>query len=157
MIIISIICLITSIFITLPKINNPIKITLMIVLIALITATIFCIELSSWYSFLLFLIYVGGILVIFAYFTATSPNQYNDGNKKTFLIIPILFITLISRILIINKSIVSINTQSDQLIIIFTNPNIYTLIIITLILLITIVIVVKLSSRSKGPLRAFMT
>lgn len=157
MIIISIICLITSMFIVLPKINNPIIITLIIILIALITALIFCAEISSWYSFLLFLIYVGGILVIFAYFTATSPNQYNKRRKKTFIIIPFTFITLILRILTLNKFIVSINRQSSQLIIIFTNPNIYTLIIITLILLITIVIVVKLSSRSKGPLRAFIT
>lgn len=157
MIIISIICLITSMFITLPKINNPIIITLIIILIALTTALIFSIEVSSWYAFLLFLIYVGGILVIFAYFTATSPNQYIDKNKRIFIITPILFIGLISTILILNKSILSINTQSNQLIIIFTRPNIYTLIIITLVLLITIVIVVKLCSRSKGPLRAFIT
>lgn len=157
MIIISIICLITSIFIILPKINNPIIITLIIVFIALITALIFCIEISSWYSFLLFLIYVGGILVIFAYFTATSPNQYNKRRKGIFIIIPVLFSTLLFTILITNKTILSINRQARQLIILFTNPNIYTLIIITLILLITIVIVVKLSSRSKGPLRAFIT
>lgn len=157
MIIISIICLITSIFIILPKINNPIIITLIIVFIALITALIFCIEISSWYSFLLFLIYVGGILVIFAYFTATSPNQYNKRRKRTFIIIPILFSILLFIILVTNKTIISINRQARQLIILFTNPNIYTLIIITLILLITMVIVVKLSSRSKGPLRAFIT
>jgi len=144
-------------FITLPKINNPIIITLIIILIALTTALIFSIEVSSWYAFLLFLIYVGGILVIFAYFTATSPNQYIDKNKRIFIITPILFIGLILTILILNKSILSINTQSNQLIIIFTRPNIYTLIIITLVLLITMVIVVKLCSRSKGPLRAFIT
>jgi NADH-ubiquinone oxidoreductase chain 6 len=144
-------------FITLPKINNPIIITLIIILIALTTALIFCIEVSSWYAFLLFLIYVGGILVIFAYFTATSPNQYRNKNKRIFIITPILFIGLILIILIINKSTLTIDSQSNQLIIIFTTPNIYTLIIITLVLLITIVIVVKLSSRSKGPLRAFMT
>lgn len=30
---------------------------------------------SRWFGFIIFLIYIGGILVIFAYFTAIQPNQ----------------------------------------------------------------------------------
>jgi NADH-ubiquinone oxidoreductase chain 6 len=113
--------------------------------------------LSSWYAFLIFLIYVGGILVIFAYFTATSPNQQQISSKqiiKTTLIA--LFVTGLA-ILYTNKTIPLTPTKSHQLIRLYTSHNIYTLILITLILLITMVIVVKLSSRSKGPLRTFIT
>lgn len=157
MIIIIILCLTTSIFLILTKINNPIQITLIIIFIALIIASLFCSTLSSWYAFLIFLIYVGGILVIFAYFTASSPNQQNIRNKKIIknilIFIPIRFILSI----ITNNTINITQTKSHQLIRIFTSHNIYTLIIITLVLLITIVIVVKLCSRSKGPLRTFIT
>lgn len=150
-------CLTTSTFLTLPKANNPLSITLIIIFIALITACIFSMTLSSWYAFLIFLIYVGGILVIFAYFTATSPNQQQISSKqiiKTTLIA--LFVTGLA-ILYTNKTIPLTPTKSHQLIRLYTSHNIYTLILITLILLITMVIVVKLSSRSKGPLRTFIT
>lgn len=150
-------CLTTSIFLTLPKANNPISITLIIIFIALIIACTFCVNLSSWYAFLIFLIYVGGMLVIFAYFTATSPNQQKIERKK--IIKTALSILLITRsfIIYINKNTPITASKSHQLIRIFTNNNVYTLILITLILLITIIIVVKLSSRSKGPLRTFIT
>lgn len=156
MILTTILCLTTSMFLTLPKINNPLIITLMIILIALITASIFGITLSSWYAFLIFLIYVGGILVMFAYFTATSPNQQTIRNKKVFKTL-LLTLPITSSIVFINNQVLITRTKSHQLIRIFTSHNIYTLIIITLVLLITIVIVVKLSSRSKGPLRTFIT
>ena len=156
MILTTILCLTTSIFLTLPKINNPLIITLIIILIALITASIFGITLSSWYAFLLFLIYVGGMLVMFAYFTATSPNQQTIRNKRVIKVL-LLAIPITSAFIFFNNQVLITASKSHQLIRIFTSHNIYTLIIITLILLITIVIVVKLCSRSKGPLRTFMT
>jgi len=157
MIIIIILSITTSIFLILTKINNPIQITLIIIFIALIVAGIFCSTISSWYAFLIFLIYVGGILVIFAYFTASSPNQQYIRIKKITKRI-FIFLVLTSRsIIIINRIINIVPSKSNQLITIFTSHNIYTLIIITLVLLITIVIVVKLCSRSKGPLRTFIT
>lgn len=157
MIIIIILCLTTSIFLILTKINNPIQITLIIIFIALIVASIFCRTLSSWYAFLIFLIYVGGILVIFAYFTASSPNQQYTRIKKITKRILIFIPITLGIIITINNFINIVPSKSNQLIRIFTSHNIYTLIIITLVLLITIVIVVKLCSRSKGPLRTFIT
>lgn len=157
MILTIILCLTTSIFLTLPKTNNPLSITLIIIFIALITACIFSTTLSSWYAFLIFLIYVGGILVIFAYFTATSPNQQQISGKRIIKTILLAILATGSAIIYINKTIPLTPSKSHQLIRLYTSHNIYTLIIITLILLITMVIVVKLSSRSKGPLRTFIT
>lgn len=150
------VCFTTSLFLTLPKIKGPLQITLIIIIIALLTASIFSSFISSWYAFLIFLIYVGGILVIFAYFTATSPNQQITSIKK---IIRSISINFILSVFIIRKIYAEdiYMPQHQQLITIFIKENIFTLIIITLILLITIVIVVKLSSSSKGPLRTFIT
>ncbi len=157
MILTIILCLTTSIFLTLPKANNPLSITLIIIFIALITASTFCITLSSWYAFLIFLIYVGGILVIFAYFTATSPNQQQITSKPIIKTISLMILITRSTLIFINKTIPLTPAKSHQLIRLYTAHNMYTLILITLILLITMVIVVKLSSRSKGPLRTFIT
>lgn len=157
MIIIIILSLTTSIFLLLTKINNPIQITLTIIFIALIVAAIFCRRISSWYAFLIFLIYVGGILVMFAYFTASSPNQQYIRIKKIAKSMLLFLPISLGAIINIDNLINIVPSKSNQLIRIFTSHNIYTLIIITLVLLFTMVIVVKLCSRSKGPLRTFIT
>jgi|GWRWMinimDraft_12_1066020.scaffolds.fasta_scaffold21612_2 NADH-ubiquinone oxidoreductase chain 6 len=147
--------LITATYIRIIIVSSPVQITLIIILIALLTAALFSNLISSWYAFLLFLIYVGGILVIFAYFTATSPNQQITNIKK--VIVAILVRFSFSLITIYRLDFFqSINYRSYQIISIFSSNNSYLLIGITIILLLTIIIVVKLASRSKGPLRSFI-
>lgn len=145
---------ILSAFILLPTIKTPLSITLTIILIRLITSILFRISISSWFAFLIFLIYVSGILVIFAYFTATTPNQSKIRIKS--IIYTIMIIISINFIIIYYFiSIPLIIVQKYQIISIFSLQNILILIIITIILLFTIVVVVKLTVRSKGPLRVF--
>lgn len=147
--------LITATYIRIVIVTRPVQITLIIIFIALLTASLFSRLISSWYAFLVFLIYVGGILVIFAYFTATSPNQQIRNIKKVILRISIRFPTLI--IIIINTNYFQrIESKRYQIIALFSSNNSYLLIGITIILLLTIIIVVKLASRSKGPLRSFI-
>lgn len=148
--------LIAAAYLTIATVKRPIQITLIVIFIALLTASSFSILISSWYAFLIFLIYVGGILVIFAYFTATSPNQQRTDSKKlTFTI----FISFTIFIIIITYTNLNnyINHDQQQIIRLFSANNTYILIGITIILLLTIIIVVKLASRSKGPLRSFIT
>lgn len=154
--IIFITCIITATYISIIIVSRPVQITLIIIFIALLTASLFSRLISSWYAFLLFLIYVGGILVIFAYFTATSPNQHITNRKKLITSIIISFLVLIIVIFSTNYY-KSIEAGSYQIISIFSSNNSYLLIGITFILLLTIIIVVKLASRSKGPLRSFIT
>lgn len=148
--------LITATYIRIVIVSRPVQITLIIILIALLTAALFSSLISSWYAFLVFLIYVGGILVMFAYFTATSPNQQIKDIKKVLITIFIRFPSSLIFIYSINFY-QSIESKNYQIISIFSSNNSYLLIGITIILLLTIVIVVKLASRSKGPLRSFIT
>lgn len=147
--------LITATYIRIIIVSSPVQITLIIILIALLTAALFSNIISSWYAFLLFLIYVGGILVIFAYFTATSPNQQITNIKKVIIAILVRFSLSIITIYRLDFF-QSVNYRSYQIISIFSSNNSYLLIGITIILLLTIIIVVKLASRSKGPLRSFI-
>ena len=147
--------LITATYIRIVIVTRPVQITLIIIFIALLTASLFSRLISSWYAFLVFLIYVGGMLVIFAYFTATSPNQQIRNIKKVILRISIRFPTSI--IIILNTNhFQRIECGRLQIIALFSSNNSYLLIGITIILLLTIIIVVKLASRSKGPLRSFI-
>jgi len=145
--------IITTTF-TLYLASTPIILGINILIMALLLSLVFASFIRSWFAFLIFLIYVGGILVIFAYFLALTPNQQiaNSNNLVYALISLITFIVLtyVSNIKI--PSISEMYQGNSALYIINAAPF---LIILALILLITIIIVVKLTTRSKGPLRPF--
>lgn len=140
------ICLIISI--------NPISIGIIILLYALITTIIFSITTSSWLAFSIFLIYIRGILVLFSYFTAISPNIPIPSiiiNLIIFIIIP--FTIIISKSIFINSPIIYKNTQF--IISLYINQFFYSILLLIIILLVTIIIVVKLVHLTSGPLRPF--
>lgn len=145
--------IITTTF-TLYLASTPIILGINILIMALLLSLVFASFIRSWFAFLIFLIYVGGILVIFAYFLALTPNQQiaNSNNLVYALISLITFIVLTYVSNIIIPSISEMCQGNSALYIINAAPF---LIILALILLITIIIVVKLTTRSKGPLRPF--
>lgn len=134
-------------------IPNPLSLAIIILTIAITTALLIALLISSWIAFLLFLIYIGGILVIFAYFVATSPNF--PINIKIPLTIR-FFIFSVLLYLLQNTSPQIVSIKSSSLNTFYSTHTTSTLIILALILLLTIIIVVKLVSLPKGPLRPFI-
>ena len=133
---------------------NPLTIGLIILFLALTLSVIFSLSISSWVALLIFLIYIGGILVIFSYFVAITPNQ----NLSVIAVISILLSSILILIFIsfMLDMLIPINiAYSTQTNIIYEQYNIQTLIILALILLFTMVVVVKVSIHNKGPLRPF--
>jgi len=130
---------------------SPINLGLTILIIALSTSIIFALIYSSWIAFLLFLIYIRGILIIFAYFVTLSPNIPINISKPILITIPI-----ITYIIFLENSLYPPLTTFQININTFYSPlTRNTLIILALVLLLTIVIVVKITSSTKGPLRPF--
>lgn len=149
------ILLISSLAINIFIIISPLSIGITILFIALSVAIIFSCAISSWIAFLIFLIYVSGILVIFSYFVSLTPNQ------STNLIS--IFITISSTFIILFLLSLVTYIKSPSPVIYFTQSNIFylkqnssILILLALILLLTIIIVVKLTTNTKGPLRSFI-
>jgi carbon starvation protein CstA len=94
------------------------------------------------------------MLVIFAYFLALTPNQ----QISNFNIIPYALITLLTFSALTYTTNIKIPTFSDISqgnSILYISRTAPFLILLALILLLTIVIVVKLTRRSRGPLRPF--
>lgn len=104
-------------------------------------------EARTWLAILLFLMYVGGILVTLSYFLALCPNQ--SVRFTPFLIMPIgirfLFVGALPNYQI---------TNSFEVCDIYKSYNITSLIVLRIVLFLAMVRVVKMVRRSSGALRA---
>nr|YP_001798464.1 NADH dehydrogenase subunit 6 [Trigoniophthalmus alternatus]ABS57562.1 NADH dehydrogenase subunit 6 [Trigoniophthalmus alternatus] len=138
--------------------------TLMIqtLLISLLMGTIFS---SYWFSYVLFLIFLGGLLVLFIYIASLASNDMFPTSMKSFMMTIIvlstiiMMATLVDKLLIINKI---TNNQKINLIkstidisvskfyIMSMSPMTVTLITY---LFLTLIIAVKITKIYKGPLR----
>lgn len=130
--------------------NNPIRLSIIIIIIATIVSIITRLNLSSWYAIILFLIYVGGLLVMFSYFVRLRSNDPIILKRKIhFIVIPtILYKSL-------NLQISSNLYNSSQINILYKPINIITILLITIALLVIIIIVIKIVKSNNGPLRGF--
>lgn len=134
--------------------HNPLTIGLIILFISLFLAILFAYSISSWIAFLIFLIYIGGMIVIFSYFVSIIPNQtlsifYNIS------IILISLTTIASSSFFLNIHPLIVSSQPLLLNMLYLQTHVPILIFLALILLFTIIVVVKLTILSKGPLRPF--
>nr|BDQ44257.1 NADH dehydrogenase subunit 6 [Amynthas yamade] len=134
--------------------TTPIMLGINILAMALLLSATLATSMSSWYAFLVFLIYIGGMLVMFAYFLALTPNQQMPTTSNTiYMLMTLITLTTVA---IMTEMKISIPQEYYQdtsyLYSVSTAPM---LIMLALILLLTMVIVVKLTNRSKGPLRPF--
>nr|QGZ10028.1 NADH dehydrogenase subunit 6 [Eisenia nordenskioldi pallida] len=135
--------------------STPIILGMNILAMALLLSMVFASFISSWFAFLVFLIYVGGMLVMFAYFLALTPNQQitNSSNTIYALLSMVTFGAMTYTINIKIPPVMEFYQGNSLLYLKTTAPFI---ILLALILLLTMVIVVKLTTLSKGPLRPFM-
>nr|AXA45536.1 NADH dehydrogenase subunit 6 [Paederus fuscipes] len=116
--------------------------------------------LNYWFSYILFLIMIGGMLVLFIYMTSVASNEKFKFSMKIFYLFMIMMIFLL---MIMNYDSMLIN-PTNLLIIKQTNLNIslskfinfpFNLILYMMIiyLFITLIAVVKITNIKYGPLR----
>lgn len=134
--------------------TTPFIFAINILAIALLAATTLAASLRTWYGFLVILIYIGGILVIFAYFLALCPNHQLPTTENT-IFIAVTFATLTLAAIITKTKIFIPQEMHQGKIYLYAARTAPILFLLALILFLTIVIVVKLTNRSRGPLRPF--
>nr|YP_009509756.1 NADH dehydrogenase subunit 6 [Buccinulum fuscozonatum]AXF46372.1 NADH dehydrogenase subunit 6 [Buccinulum fuscozonatum] len=148
----------------LPLMMQPLSLGLIIMLSTLLMCFISAITLSSWYGYILFLIYVGGLLVMFAYVAALSPNVlFGKGTPMLF------FSILIIPLALIFYSYPLIDLSSTSYLYIFSelkflkmygiemvSPQMISILIgLAIILLINLIVVVKICYYQHASLRPF--
>nr|ADO60490.1 NADH dehydrogenase subunit 6 [Elmidae sp. BMNH 840216] len=121
---------------------------------------------NFWFSYILFLIMIGGMLVLFIYMTSIASNEmFKYSNKLTIfvftLIITLTIIMFNSDQLIMNQNVFNIDST------IFNNPELFKLSLnkylnfpsnimlffMIIYLFITLIAVVKITNISYGPMR----
>lgn len=122
-----------------------------------------------WFSYILFLVFVGGILILFIYMSSLASNEIINFSTKPLInfILLIRFMTIITlfydKFFILNSFFNSeiINFKFNFLIQenhlslskIFNSPNNFIIILLINYLLLTLIIVAKITNSFTGPLR----
>ena len=147
-----------------PLIAQPLSLGMAIMISSLFLCTLTALTLSSWYAYILFLIYVGGLLVMFAYVAALSPNVLFTGGgpllffAATFtLLLGLLYRTPFPDLRMIRpletaSAAKTLKRYGSQLV---SEGSAFILIGLGLILLINLVAVVKICYYQHASLRPF--
>nr|QLY89865.1 NADH dehydrogenase subunit 6 [Viviparus viviparus] len=67
-----------------PLMAQPLSLGFVIIVFTLLMCLLISVFVSSWYAYILFLIYVGGLLVMFAYVAALIPNILMNVSSSMF-------------------------------------------------------------------------
>lgn len=134
---------------------SPIALGTLILILALQLSLIFSLSSSSWFALLLFLIYIGGLLVIFSYFIAMCPNL-PIPIKSPFYTLLLTFIVCQFLLPSPSLNLWSMSPPTAPILTALLAPNSLPLFLfLASILFFALILVVKLSLRTSGPLRPF--
>ena len=155
MLLILLIALRTAIILSTLLTLNPATLRIWLIISAATLSVSMGISSISWFGLILFLIYIGGILVIFSYFVVIQPNQHLE--IKTLIITTILTIFILSRFFINQpKTLYSIFTLKSAPPFLLILPNsLIILLILAIVLFLALVAAVKITKLHEGPLRPF--
>nr|UAM92174.1 NADH dehydrogenase subunit 6 [Deleaster bactrianus] len=133
---------------------------LLLAQITLIALMMTLISNNSWFSYILFIIMVGGLLILFIYMTSLASNEKFKFSFKIMIlnITNIMFMFLTYFIDQMNFNLMNKFNFNNYMININMNkffifPSYFIMIMIIIYLFITLIAVVKISNFKSGPLR----
>nr|YP_010713633.1 NADH dehydrogenase subunit 6 [Erronea onyx]WDA98765.1 NADH dehydrogenase subunit 6 [Erronea onyx] len=148
----------------LPLMAQPLSLGLAIMISTLLMCSLTSMMLSSWYGYILFLIYVGGLLVMFAYVAALSPNiLFGSGSPLLFFLVLLIPLAVIFYLYPIKdfSTITTLNDYSGFMYLksfgteLISPDSVSILIGLGTILLLNLIVVVKICYYQHASLRPF--
>uniref|UniRef100_UPI0030FE1C54 NADH dehydrogenase subunit 6 n=1 Tax=Phyllodoce medipapillata TaxID=868040 RepID=UPI0030FE1C54 len=131
---------------------TPLALGLWVLILSMSISFLTTLMYSSWFGFILFLIYIGGMLVMFAYFVSIQPNQ-QFSLKNSFFFSLIVFINLALFDYPVTVNLFSlINWWINSL---FDLSNVSVVILLGYVLFLALVMVVKITTFMMAPLRPY--
>nr|UFR82822.1 NADH dehydrogenase subunit 6 [Dicronorhina derbyana] len=119
---------------------------------------------NFWYSYIMFLIMIGGMLVLFIYMTSVASNEKFKFSIKISLMYLLMLIIMMMSMTIMDQFFTNLNNMYEEtfnhlaqfnwsLNKFLNHPMILILLIMIIYLLITLIAVVKITNIKQGPLR----
>nr|DAB41859.1 TPA_asm: NADH dehydrogenase subunit 6 [Elliptio complanata] len=140
----------------------PLSLGMMVLLLAFISCTIIA-TMSPWYAYMLFFIFIGGMLVMFAYIASLTPNMTFSMNNQLMPVVLTGIIILSFKNLNFTPNHqtspelkLSINESLQALSFLYSINGISCVILLACILLFTMVASVKLCKPKSGALRPYI-
>nr|YP_009694225.1 NADH dehydrogenase subunit 6 [Dytiscus sharpi]BBI93131.1 NADH dehydrogenase subunit 6 [Dytiscus sharpi] len=152
--------------------NHPMSMGLILmiqtILIVLITGMF---SYSFWFSYILFLIMVGGMLILFIYMTSLASNEMFNWSKNLMLFLIFMITMMIIVYYFIDKIMIYTLFKNSNLIemmnnlmlfknenlltmnMIYNKPNLFMTMLLINYLFLTLIAVVKITNMNYGPLR----
>nr|YP_009628234.1 NADH dehydrogenase subunit 6 [Isonychia kiangsinensis]QBO27434.1 NADH dehydrogenase subunit 6 [Isonychia kiangsinensis] len=133
--------------------------TLMIALLSGLTASNF------WFSYILFLVFLGGMLVLFIYVTSLASNELFSSSSLLWMLFGLFLMAVVSVSFMADSLLASFpmtdllrNTVSSEylsssLLKLYSSPSFGVTLLLVIYLLLTLVAVVNIAKIFKGPLR----
>nr|YP_010038648.1 NADH dehydrogenase subunit 6 [Eutrichosiphum pasaniae]QOY44598.1 NADH dehydrogenase subunit 6 [Eutrichosiphum pasaniae] len=125
-----------------------------------LTMMINLINKTSWISFMLFILYVGGLMIIFLYISSIAFNELNMNKNYKFILIKltlilIFFYNLKNFIILENFQLENkfIFEDNYYFINMFLMPNNLMIYFMLMILLFMLILIIWLLKNNKGPIR----
>nr|YP_001382318.1 NADH dehydrogenase subunit 6 [Vampyroteuthis infernalis]BAF73646.1 NADH dehydrogenase subunit 6 [Vampyroteuthis infernalis] len=144
---------------------QPLSLGFMVMLLSIMSSMLISFIIFSWYGYLLFLIYIGGLLVMFMYVISLIPNLIFMSNKVIWVFSFFFFLFMLMNYFIMKSSDVyelkmlkymsmdNIGLGNSGFIML--NNNFFCYMMMSIILLFVLISVVKICYYCEGPLRVF--
>nr|YP_009131237.1 NADH dehydrogenase subunit 6 [Cryptochiton stelleri]AIA77086.1 NADH dehydrogenase subunit 6 [Cryptochiton stelleri] len=157
--------LIISLCFSMPLMTQPISLAVLLLLLSLYVASLIFFGSSAWFGYILFLIYIGGLLVMFVYITTLIPNSvFKKQFTKLFFPLNTIFWFLMINLTEFTGLMLEESSKTSNMWGAFFNNlgyslfspfNLMMIISLALILFFVLICVVKICYFSNGPLRPF--
>nr|YP_009171510.1 NADH dehydrogenase subunit 6 [Camptonotus carolinensis]AJW76340.1 NADH dehydrogenase subunit 6 [Camptonotus carolinensis] len=152
--------------------SHPLTMTLTIVLQTLLICLLTGITSQSfWFSYILFLVFLGGMLVLFIYITSLASNEMFFIPLKTLLSLSLLMLLTSLFIWLIDYTFITSTIQNLDMLLnsetltnyksetlfpltkLYNNPTNLNTLMLVLYLFLTLIAIVKITNIFSGPLR----
>nr|AVN67741.1 NADH dehydrogenase subunit 6 [Eurycotis opaca] len=151
--------------ITFMQMNHPLAMGLMLLLQTIIICMMSgFLSQSFWFSYVLFLVFLGGMLILFIYVTSLASNEMFYLSMKMLLAMMLLTMMMLiftkldimynnMEMLLHNNMYLTENEMMNSLTKLYNQPTNMITIMLASYLFLTLIAVVKITNISKGPLR----
>nr|WAX39139.1 NADH dehydrogenase subunit 6 [Anaplecta sp. 3 ZQW-2020] len=158
--------LITSLSIMFSLMNHPLAMGVLLLIQTTLICMISGLMLKTfWFSYILFLVFLGGMLVLFIYVTTLASNEMFKFSSKLMMMAMVSFMMMTWNKYYSIKvnptwtetsiNMLNLTTENTKMLMkLYNKPTMIITIMMAIYMLLTLIVVVKITTISSGPLRS---